>query len=78
MLKKILLFLLIIFAFTACFQADKMKFSVDKTKCNACAKCVKECPQGAITIKNGKAEIDLTKCTGCGLCVSICPQDAIR
>ena len=51
---------------------------IDKEKCTGCTICVKNCPVGAIDIKNEKAEIDMSKCIRCGKCHKICPQDAVR
>jgi len=51
---------------------------VDKNKCNGCGICARECPVGAISIKEGKAEIDMEKCIRCGKCHEVCPQDAVR
>ncbi len=51
---------------------------VDKDRCIGCGLCARECPAGAITMKNGKAEINMDKCTRCKKCHEICPQNAIR
>ena len=34
------------------------------------------CPNGAISMGDGKYEIDPEKCIGCGTCASICPMGA--
>ncbi len=51
---------------------------VDKEKCAGCNICVDNCPVGAISMKDGKAEIDMDKCIRCGKCHEICPQNAVR
>lgn len=49
-----------------------------KNACIACKKCEKECPSGAITVKDNLAVIDYSKCTHCGLCAQVCPTGCIR
>jgi electron transfer flavoprotein alpha subunit/NAD-dependent dihydropyrimidine dehydrogenase PreA subunit len=44
--------------------------------CNACRKCLKTCPYGAVEMKDGKAHI-LDRCTSCGACLAVCKQKAI-
>ena len=51
---------------------------IDKNKCINCGICVKECPVGAIFIKDKKAVIDMEKCIRCGRCHDICPKEAVR
>jgi ferredoxin len=48
-----------------------------KVACIACRRCVKECPQQAISIVNMRAIIDTSKCDNCGKCVEVCPTNAI-
>lgn len=39
--------------------------------------CVFNCPKGAISLTNGKANIDYDKCIDCGICTKVCPYHAI-
>ena len=52
-----------------------------KLCCYACVglgDCVKVCPFGAISLKNGNASIDEFRCVGCGNCVKYCPRGVIH
>ncbi len=46
-------------------------------KCTGCARCTKECPKGAVSIKDGKAYIDRSRCVCCGICEEACLNGAI-
>ena len=46
--------------------------------CIGCKKCEKNCPNGAIKIKDNLAFIDYETCTNCGACVSGCPTDCLK
>lgn len=50
---------------------------VNHEQCLGCGACASVCPQGAIKLKNGKANIDTKKCVKCGMCMEICPALAI-
>ena len=52
--------------------------TVDESLCKGCGKCVKSCPQGAITLIDKKAHIDPALCRGCGICMRVCPNGAIK
>lgn len=45
--------------------------------CIGCMLCQKNCPEGAITVKDFVASIDYEKCTGCGICTTKCPKKVI-
>lgn len=52
--------------------------TIDENKCNGCALCIPNCPEGAIQIIDQKARLisDLF-CDGLGACIGHCPQGAI-
>ena len=52
--------------------------TVDTEKCKGSRACVKFCPTGAISIKEGKAVVKTSLCIGCGACINVCPEHAIE
>lgn len=46
--------------------------------CKGCGTCVATCPNGAMTMVDGKAQNDKDKCILCGYCAPVCPEFAIR
>jgi ferredoxin len=46
--------------------------------CKACGACIENCPNEALSIKDGRASADPELCILCGYCVSHCPQFALR
>lgn len=50
---------------------------ISHSGCVGCGSCVKECPVGAIELRNKKAYIDEEKCIGCASCVHACPEKVI-
>jgi len=59
-------------------MAKRKIITIDADKCNGCALCIPNCPEGAIQIIDGKARLisDLF-CDGLGACIGHCPQEAI-
>ena len=51
---------------------------VNGEKCVGCTQCYLYCPDGVISMKNGKAEVDYDFCKGCGICSKICKPKAIE
>lgn len=45
--------------------------------CISCSRCVKACPNEAISMEDSLAIINPEKCTNCGSCIEICPQNCI-
>ena len=46
--------------------------------CEGCGNCVKNCPNEALSLVNGKLTINNSTCILCGYCVPVCPQFCIR
>ena len=51
---------------------------IDPGRCVGCEQCYLYCPDGVISVQNGKAVIDYDFCKGCGICAKICRLGAIR
>lgn len=54
-------------------QRFEKEMQCDKEKCVGCGTCAKVCPNGAISMENGKPEKKKDACTFCGKCVNFCP-----
>lgn len=50
---------------------------VDTDMCEACGKCAKSCPVGAIHVHRSAATIDESVCNSCGACIDACPTGAL-
>ncbi len=46
--------------------------------CTGCGRCARDCPAGAIAIRNGRARIRRTACIRCFCCQEFCPTGAMR
>ena len=58
-----------------------MAYKIVASQCTGCSACEPECPNVAISEKNGVFVIDAQKCTECighfdeAQCVAVCPVD---
>ncbi len=44
--------------------------------CQACYRCIRECPVKSIQFKDDKATIIESECILCGKCIEVCPHKA--
>lgn len=57
---------------------ELIEYSIDEEKCTGCGRCLKVCPQEAITGKKKEVHIlDKEKCIKCGSCYEVCKFEAI-
>lgn len=57
---------------------DLITFSIDPELCEGCLRCLRECPEQAVSGEKRKPHvIDPAKCTRCGLCYDICKFNAV-
>ncbi|WP_294379466.1 EFR1 family ferrodoxin, partial [uncultured Clostridium sp.] len=69
--------------FTNYFYKDVIEFHerdrnfIVSDKCTSCGLCIKKCPVGNITMKNGKPKWN-HKCELCLSCIQSCPKEAIN
>ncbi|RKD25480.1 pyruvate formate lyase activating enzyme [Caminicella sporogenes DSM 14501] len=57
------------------FKQDIMYF---ENRCQKCGFCVKNCPKGALFIKDDRVLRDEEKCIFCGKCENFCPVNALE
>ncbi len=58
-------------------NVNSFLYRVDRDKCTGCNKCVKECPQNNIYLKDGKVKFH-HHCDMCMRCSFFCPTNAIK
>jgi len=46
--------------------------------CKGCATCIEACPNGALSVVEGKAQVNHDICLLCGYCSPVCPEFALR
>jgi pyruvate formate lyase activating enzyme len=59
-------------------QNSEPEIGIYSSICQLCLKCLNDCPNQAISIKNNKIFIDRTKCVKCGRCVRNCSVHALK
>ena len=59
-------------------QSYRQELKYTAEHCTGCGKCVPVCPQGAVTMAEGKAVIDRSRCDGCMQCAEVCYFDAME
>ena len=66
--------------YVACNNKDKgiIARKVCSVACIGCGKCVKTCPEKAISLSDNLAYIDDNLCLSCQACVDGCPTHAIH
>ncbi|WP_279010725.1 glycyl-radical enzyme activating protein [Synergistes jonesii] len=64
-----------------CSTPESQKFEPERgmthEKCTLCGRCVKACPNGALSIEGGRIKTDQEKCAGRFECLRACPNGAI-
>lgn len=50
----------------------------DRSRCDGCGECARNCPQKCIRIVNEIPRIDYTRCRSCFCCSETCPRKAMR
>jgi len=46
--------------------------------CQGCGHCLEACPQGALSLREGKAVVSAAKCIVCGYCGRTCPHFCLK
>ncbi len=65
----------------AVWPARRYGAVADVATCTLCARCLRRCPFGAISIDRHREpalQVDSAACRGCGLCSTACPEQAIE
>ena len=65
----------IIAVIDSCQKMESRSYKINSASCIGCKKCLSVCPEGYISMENGKAKIN--DCIGCGRCYTACPANAI-
>ncbi|MBK8806007.1 MAG: 4Fe-4S binding protein [Bacteroidales bacterium] len=65
----------IIAVIDSCQKMKSLSYKINSASCIGCKKCVSVCPEGFISMENGKAQIN--DCIGCGRCYGVCPTNTI-
>ena len=55
-------------------QRFEQEIQYDAEKCTGCGVCAKVCPNGAVTMEDGRPKLDKKLCKLCGKCENFCIQ----
>jgi uncharacterized Fe-S center protein len=58
-------------------EQHNCRMAVDRDACVGCGSCTEVCPEGAITLQDGKASVSEEDCIGCGECMTVCQEKAV-
>ena len=58
-------------------EQHSCRMESNRDLCVGCGACASVCPEGAISLPDGKALISSGECIGCGECLTVCPEKAI-
>ncbi len=53
------------------------RMTANRDSCIGCGACQEVCPEGAISLEEGKANVAKEDCIGCGECMTVCAEKAI-
>lgn len=59
-------------------EQHECRMAVKHDSCIGCGSCEEVCPEGAISLDQGKANVAGDRCIGCGECMTVCPEKAIE
>lgn len=57
---------------------EKKRTLLIEEYCEGCGACAARCRQGALKVKDGRAEVDMSKCVLCAYCSKVCPVFAVK
>ncbi len=58
-------------------MSPKPQLGVIRERCNNCGKCLKACPEEAISFADNVIRFNRDRCTACGECVAVCSPGAL-
>lgn len=66
--------------YIGCNSKDKGKVirKICEIGCIKCSRCIKFCPENALSMQDSRVCIDYSRCISCGLCIEECPRKIIK
>jgi uncharacterized protein (DUF362 family)/Pyruvate/2-oxoacid:ferredoxin oxidoreductase delta subunit len=56
----------------------RLRPRVDRNRCQACERCIEQCPVSALSMADGFPQVDAERCITCFCCQEMCPEKAIH